>query len=89
MERITTEELMNKLNMFKSIFGEIEEFVWWVLERILAHAGTQFTSKEFKVRIPNLWISFGVSITGTSGNEQTSRSDTENVEYNCTFSYGT
>ena len=31
MERITTEEVMDKLNMFQSIFGKIDEFGWWDL----------------------------------------------------------
>ena len=48
MEKITTEEVMDKLDMFQSIFGNIDEFVWWDLEIISAYAGTQFTSKEFK-----------------------------------------
>ena len=34
--------------MFKSMFGEIDQFGLWDLERISADAGTQFTSTEFK-----------------------------------------
>ena len=48
MEKISTEEVMDKLDIFQYIFGIIEEFVWWYLERISADAGTQFTSTEFK-----------------------------------------
>ena len=48
MENITTEEVMDKLDMFQSRFGKIDEFGWWDLERISADAGTQFTSAEFK-----------------------------------------
>ena len=48
MEKIITEEVMNKLNMFQSIFGKIEEFVWCDLVVISADAGTQFNSTEFK-----------------------------------------
>ena len=48
MEKITTEEIMEKLDMFQSSSGKIEEFGWWDLERISADAGTQFTSTEFK-----------------------------------------
>ena len=48
MEKISTEEVMNKLDMFQSIFGKIDQFGWWNLERILADADTQFTSTEFK-----------------------------------------
>ena len=48
MENITTAEVMDKLDMFQSRFGEIDQFGWWDLERISADAGTQFTSTEFK-----------------------------------------
>ena len=34
--------------MFQSIFGKIDEFGWWDLERISADEGTQFTSTDFK-----------------------------------------
>ena len=43
MENITTTELMDKLDMFQSRFGKIDQFGWWYLERISADAGTQFT----------------------------------------------
>ena len=48
MNNITTAEVMDKLDMFQSRFGKIDQFGWWDLERILADAGTQFTSTEFK-----------------------------------------
>ena len=48
MEKITTEEVMEELDMFQSIFGKIDEFGCWYLEIISADAGTQFTSTEFK-----------------------------------------
>ena len=48
MEKITTEEVMDKLDMFQSRFREIDQFGWWDLERISADAGTQFTSTDFK-----------------------------------------
>ena len=48
MEKITTEEVMDKLDMFQSRFGKIDKFGWWDLERISADAGGQFTSTEFK-----------------------------------------
>ena len=31
MEKITTEEVMDKLDMFQSRFGEIDQFGWWDL----------------------------------------------------------
>ena len=48
MKKITTEEVTDKLYMFQSRFGKIDEFGWWDLEIISADAGTQFTSTEFK-----------------------------------------
>ena len=48
MEKITTEKVMDKLDMFQSRSGKIDEFGWWDLERISAYADTQFTSMEFK-----------------------------------------
>ena len=48
MEKITTEEVMDKLDMFQYIFGIINEFGWWDLEIISADTGTQFTSTDFK-----------------------------------------
>ena len=47
-EKITTEEVMDKLDMFQSRFGKMDQFGWWDLERISEYAGTQFTSTEFK-----------------------------------------
>ena len=48
MEKITTEEVMDKLDMFQSVFGKIEEFGWWDLKTNPSDAVTQFTSTEFK-----------------------------------------
>ena len=45
---ITTEELMDKLDIFQAIFLKIDQFSWWDLEIILEDAGTQFTSTEFQ-----------------------------------------
>ena len=33
MDNITTEEVMDKLDMFQSIFGKIDQFGWWDLEK--------------------------------------------------------
>ena len=48
IEKTTTEEVMDKLDMLQSRFGKIDEFGLWDLERIQADAGTLFTSTEFK-----------------------------------------
>ena len=44
MKKITTEEVMDNLDMFQSRFGKIDKFGWWDLEIISADAGTQFNS---------------------------------------------
>ena len=46
--KIKTEEVMDKLGMFQSRFGKIDQFGWWDLERISEDSGTQFTLTEFK-----------------------------------------
>ena len=48
LENITTAEVVDKLDMFQSRFGKIDQFGWWDLERISADAGTKFTSTDFK-----------------------------------------
>ena len=40
-------------------------------------------------KMPNLWVSLGVSSSVTSVNERTGQSDMENVAYNFTITYGT
>ena len=47
MENTTTEEVINKLYIFQSIFRKVDEFGWWDMEIIQTDAGTQFTSREF------------------------------------------
>ena len=47
MAKITTEEVMEKCDMFESVFGKMDKFWWWDLKRISADAGTQFISREF------------------------------------------
>ena len=39
MEKVSKEEVMDRMDMFQSRFGKIEEFGWWDLERISADAG--------------------------------------------------
>ena len=47
MDNITTEEVMDKLDMFQSRFEKIDQFGWWDLERVSVDASTQFTSADF------------------------------------------
>ena len=48
MENITTEEVMDKIDIFQSRFGKLDKFGWWKLERISVYEGSQFTLTEFK-----------------------------------------
>ena len=48
IEKITTEEVMDRLDTFQSRLRKIDEFGWWYLDIISAYVGTQFTSTEFK-----------------------------------------
>ena len=48
LEKNTTEEVMDKMDMFQPRFEKIDQFGWWDLEIISADAGTQFTLAEFK-----------------------------------------
>ena len=66
MEKITIEEVMDKLDMLQYIFGEIDKFGWWDLERISTDAGTQFTSTEFKQE----YQTCGVNLTLASPEHQ-------------------
>ena len=34
--------------MFQAIFGKVDEFVWWDMDRTQTEANTQFISKEFQ-----------------------------------------
>ena len=48
MDKINTEEVMDKMDMLQSRFGKINELGWWDLERISLYAGTQFYLTELK-----------------------------------------
>ena len=43
VDKITTEEVIDKLDIFQASFGKIDKFGWWYLEKI-SYEGTQFTS---------------------------------------------
>ena len=61
MEKITTQEVMDKLDMFQYIFGKIDQFGWWYLERISADAGTQFNSTESKKECQTRGVSLALA----------------------------
>ena len=48
MEIITTEEVMDNLDMFRSRYGKIDEFWWWDLKIISENEEKQFTWIKFK-----------------------------------------
>ena len=45
MENVTTEKVMNKLDIFQSRFGKVDEFGWWNVYIFQTDYGTQFTYK--------------------------------------------
>ena len=47
-EKVSTEEVMDNIDMFQYRSGKIDEFVWWDLEIFSADAGLQFNSTRFK-----------------------------------------
>ena len=58
MDRINTEEVMDKLDMSQSRFGKIHEFGCRDLEIISSDVGTQFTSIEFQDKFQNQGVRF-------------------------------
>ena len=56
MESITTEEVMDKLDMFQARFGKKDRFGWLDLEIFSADAGTQFASTEFQDECQTLGV---------------------------------
>ena len=48
MEIITAKEVMDKLDIFQSRFGEIDEYGWCALEIVSSDARTQFSSTKFQ-----------------------------------------
>ena len=63
MERISTEQVMDNMDLFQSRFGIIDKFGWWDLEIISADAGTQFTSTEFKEEYQTCGVHFTLADT--------------------------
>ena len=53
---------MDKLDMFQSRFGKIDQFGWWDLERISADVGTQFTLTKFKYECQTCGVSFTLAV---------------------------
>ena len=45
MENITTEEVIDKLDMFHTISVKVYAFGWWDMDIIQTDAGTQFTPR--------------------------------------------
>ena len=63
MVNITTAEVMDKLEIFQSRFGVIDQFGWWDLEIISADAGTQCTSTEFIIEFQTCGVRLTLAAT--------------------------
>ena len=48
IENITTEEVMDTLDMFQERFGKVDESGWQDIEGIKTDNGTHFNSKDFQ-----------------------------------------
>ena len=48
IENMTTEEFMDRLDLFQGIFGKLDEFGWWDMEIIQTDTGMRLTPKEFQ-----------------------------------------
>ena len=68
MENITTEEVMDNLDIFQAIFVKVDEFVCWDLEIIQTDVGTQFTYKDFQQGFFCTSSTNYISTTRPSGN---------------------
>ena len=73
MAEITTEEVMDKLDMFQSRYGKIDKFGWWDLKIISIESRTKFTSTEFKQECQT----HGVHLTLASPEDQEMRGKVE------------
>ena len=58
MDITTTEEVMDKLDMFQSRFRKIGKFDWRDLERNSVDAGTHFTSTKLQNECQNRGVHF-------------------------------
>ena len=48
IQNITTEEVMDKRDLFQARFGKVYESIWWDMDIIKTDTGMQFTSKKVK-----------------------------------------
>ena len=76
MENITTEEVMDRLDIFLAIFVKVDKFGWWYLERIQTDAGTNFIYNQFQE---------GISVRGVRLNlsEPDHQEISDQVEVKC------
>ena len=83
MEKITTEEVMDKLDMFQSRFGIVR-----FRKNFRRYRYASYLNIVQRV-MPNSHSSFYTSGSGTPGYEQISQSDMDKLAYNCTLSNNT
>ena len=63
MEHFTTEEMMDKIDMFQAIFGKLCKSGWWDMDIIQTDDDRQFTSKEFQEgpNVCGLWLALATT----------------------------
>ena len=59
-----TKEVMDKLDIFLSIFGKVDEFGWWDLEIFSVDARLQFTQTEFKEEFQTRGVQLKLAVPG-------------------------
>ena len=58
MKNITTEEVMYKLDLYKTRFGKVDELIWWDINIIQNDTWKKFTFKEFQecLSVRGVWL---------------------------------
>ena len=69
MESITTEEVMDKIDMFQARFGKLDEFGCWDIYITQTDAGTKKNLQGVSRRFFGTWGTTFISGTRQPGNE--------------------
>ena len=89
MEKVTTEQVMDNLDMFQSRFGKIDDIGCWNVDIISANAGLQFTLTEFKEEYQTRGVHLTLEAPEYQEMNRHVKVTLKNVLYNFTLSHGT
>ena len=76
MDRIITEDMMDKSDMFQSIFGKNRRILVVGYRNNFSRCRYTIYLHEVQGGTPNMWCSFEFISSGSSGNERTGQRDT-------------